>query len=202
MNDLLLLILSSPSGAGKTTLSRRLLEDFDDFTFSVSHTTRAPRNGEVDGKDYHFVSPDAFQTLIEQHSFAEWAHVHGNVYGTSVSELDRAKAEGKSGILFDVDYQGARQIRATYPEAVGIFILPPSLDELKQRLTRRGSDDAGTISRRFDKAREEIEHYPFFDYLIVNDELEQALSEIKGIIHAERRRRSRMASRAEALLRT
>lgn len=201
-DDLLLLIISSPSGAGKTTLTRRLLQQFPDLTFSVSHTTRKPRPQEVDGKDYHFVDHARFERMIDEGAFAEWAHVHANLYGTSVSELERARAEGKSAIVFDVDYQGARQIKSKFKDAIGLFILPPSMDELERRLRGRASDDEETIQRRFRKAREEIEHYPFFDYLVVNDDLEKAGAQLVGIVHAERSRRWRIAPRAEHLLRT
>lgn len=200
--DPLLFIISSPSGAGKTTLTQRMMRDFPDLTFSVSHTTRKPRANEVDGQDYHFTDADTFRRMVDEGRFAEWAEVHGNFYGTSVSELERAKQEGKSGILFDVDYQGARQIKAKLPEAIGIFILPPSMQELERRLRGRASDDDATIARRFAKAKEEIEHYPFFDYIVRNDELQRALAELYGIVHAERCRRHRMAMAAETLLRT
>ena len=191
---LVLVIISSPSGAGKTTLTHRLLQEFPELTFSVSHTTRAPRANEVDGQDYHFVDES------DDGSFAEWAEVHGNLYGTSVSEIDRARADGKQGLLFDVDYQGARQIKEKLPEAVGVFILPPSMDELRRRLDGRGSDDESSRRRRFEKAREEIEHYPFFDYMIVNDDLQQALAELRGIVLAEGCRQWRVAPKAESLL--
>jgi guanylate kinase len=198
--DLVLLIVSSPSGAGKTTLTRRLLQEFPEFRFSVSHTTRKPRANEVDGQDYHFVSEEAFRKVIDEHGFAEWAEVHGNLYGTSVAEIDLARAAGKSGVLFDVDYQGARQIKEKFPEAIGVFILPPSMDELRHRLDKRGSDDAASRQLRFDRAREEIGHYPFFDYMIVNDELQRALAELRSIVLAEGCRQRRVAATAEALL--
>ncbi len=196
----MLFIVSSPSGAGKTTLTHRLLQDFPDLGFSVSHTTREPRANEVNGQDYHFVSEDEFRALAEQEQFAELAEVHGHRYGTSVGELDRAKASGKNGILFDVDYQGARQLKAKFPDAVAVFILPPSMDELKRRLEGRGLDDEETMRRRFAKAKEEIEHYSIFDYVVVNDDLQQALSELRSIIRAERCRSWRHADRAESLL--
>jgi len=198
--DLILLIVSSPSGAGKTTLTRRLLQEFSEFRFSVSHTTRRPRANEVDGQDYHFVDEKAFRDLIDENGFAEWAEVHGNLYGTSVTEIDLARAAGNSGVLFDVDYQGARQIKEKFPHAIGVFILPPSMEELRRRLEGRGSDDADSRRLRFDKAREEIGHYPFFDYMIVNDELQRALTELRGIVLAEGCRQWRVAAKAEALL--
>ncbi len=198
--DLILLIISSPSGAGKTTLTHRLLQEFPELRFSVSHTTRQPRANEVDGQDYHFVSETAFREVLDQDGFAEWAEVHGNLYGTSVAEIERARANGKAGLLFDVDYQGARQIKEKFPHATGVFILPPSMDELRRRLDGRGSDDQATRDRRFKKAREEIEHYPFFDYMIVNDDLQQALAELRGIVLAEGCRQWRVAAKAERLL--
>jgi guanylate kinase len=198
--DLILLIISSPSGAGKTTLTHRLLQEFSDFRFSVSHTTRQPRANEVDGQDYHFVDEKAFRDIIDENGFAEWAEVHGNLYGTSVTEIALARAAGKSGVLFDVDYQGARQIKEKFPHAIGVFILPPSMEELRRRLDGRGSDDADSRRRRFDKAREEIGHYPFFDYMIVNDELQRALTELRGIVLAEGCKQWRVAARAESLL--
>lgn len=198
--DLVLLIISSPSGAGKTTLTHRLLQEFPELRFSVSHTTRQPRANEVDGQDYHFVDDQTFQKLVDEGSFAEWAEVHGHRYGTSVAEITKARVSHKHGVLFDVDYQGARQIKEKFPEAVGVFILPPSMEELRRRLDGRGSDDEESRRLRFRKAREEIEHYPFFDYMIVNDELQQALAELRGIVLAEGCRQWRVAARAEALL--
>ena len=198
--DLILLIISSPSGAGKTTLTHRLLQEFPELRFSVSHTTRKPRPNEVDGQDYHFVSEKAFREVLDEDGFAEWAEVHGNLYGTSVSEIERARTAGKAGLLFDVDYQGARQIKEKFPHAVGVFILPPSMEELRRRLEGRGSDDAESRKRRFDKAREEIEHYPVFDYLSVNDDLQRARAQLRGIVLAEGCRQWRAAPKAEALL--
>ncbi|MEM9071802.1 MAG: guanylate kinase [Myxococcota bacterium] len=202
MDDLLLLIISSPSGAGKTTLTHRLLRDRkDELMFSVSHTTRQPRPNEVNGQDYHFTDETAFRAAIERGEFAEWAEVHGNLYGTAVSEIARAKEAKKRVLLFDVDYQGARQIRATFPGAIGVFILPPSLTELRRRLESRGTETPESLERRFHKAKEEIEHYSLFDYMIINDDLQQALAELNGIIHAELCRRHRQARRAEQMLR-
>jgi guanylate kinase len=200
-DDLQLLIISSPSGAGKTTLTRRLLAAFPHFVFSVSHTTRPPRPSEIDGADYHFTTPEEFTRLRDAGAFAEWAEVHGNLYGTSVSEIERARELGKEGILFDIDYQGARQIKAKLPAATAVFILPPSLGELERRLRGRGSDDDATIARRLAKARAEIEHYGFFDYVVVNDDLDRATDDLHGIVRAERCRRHRLAMRAEELLR-
>jgi guanylate kinase len=199
--DLLLLTICSPSGAGKTTLTRELLRTFREFTFSVSCTTRKAREAEVDGRDYFFISREEFERRIEADAFVEWAEVHGNLYGTSRSELDRARTEGKVGIVFDVDYQGARQIKAQLPSAVGVFILPPSLDELSRRLRGRATDDEATIQRRFAKAKLEIEHYRLFDYVIVNDDLEKAFARLRSVVYAESSRCSRLAVSAERLLR-
>jgi guanylate kinase len=201
VDDLLLLIISSPSGAGKTTLTRDLLEYFGDFTFSVSHTTRKPRANERDGKDYYFVDRARFEDLVKQEAFIEWAEVHGNLYGTSVAEIERARTEDRRGIVFDVDYQGARQIRAVCPDAVSVFVLPPSMDELRRRLRGRASDDDAAIERRYNNARAEIEHYGLFDYVLVNDELEKTKLGMRSIVSAERMRRKRMARTAEELLR-
>lgn len=200
MSDLLLLILSSPSGAGKTTLQQYLLQTLPELTFSVSHTTRAPRKGEESGRDYHFVDRAAFERMRDAGAFVEWAEVHGNLYGTSLAELDRARAEKREGIVFDIDYQGARQIKAKLPEAVSVFVLPPSVEELRRRLEARRTDASDVIDRRLKKATEEIEHYGFFDYLVVNDDLDAAKRAVVGIAEAERHRRFRLAHRAEALL--
>lgn len=201
VDDLLLLIISSPSGAGKTTLTRDLLEHFGDLTFSVSHTTRKPRSTETDGRDYYFVARNRFDQLVESHAFVEWAEVHGNFYGTSLAEIERARSEHKRGVVFDVDYQGARQIRAVRPDAISVFVLPPSMEELRQRLRGRASDDENTIERRFNNARDEIAQYGLFDYVVVNDDLERAKLRMRSIVEAERTRRVRMAPLAEQLLR-
>jgi guanylate kinase len=201
VDDLLLLIISSPSGAGKTTLTRDLLAYFSDLTFSVSHTTRRPRANEKDGHDYHFVTRAQFDELVGRRDFVEWAEVHGNFYGTAVAELERAQREHRRGVVFDVDYQGARQIRAVRPDAISVFVLPPSMDELRRRLRARASDDESVIERRFKNARAEIEHYGLFDYVIVNDDLEQTKLRLRSIVEAERATRPRMAMHAEELLR-
>jgi guanylate kinase len=200
-SDLLLLTICSPSGAGKTTLTRELLRSFSRLTFSVSCTTRKPRVTEVDGRDYFFIDKEEFQKRVAAGAFIEWAEVHGNFYGTSISELARARSEGKAGIVFDVDYQGARQIKAQLSSAVGVFILPPSMEELARRLRGRATDDEPTILRRFSKAKMEIENYRLFDYIIVNDDLEKSQARLRSIVYAEASRCSRMAPSAERLLR-
>lgn len=194
----LLFIVSSPSGAGKTTLTTRLRQAIPELRFSVSHTTRTPRAGEQDGREYHFVDRAAFEQLVERDGFLEWAEVHGNLYGTSRAEVDRASAA--RGIIFDIDHQGARQIKSVAPDAVAVFILPPSMDTLLERLRGRASDDEETVQRRFRIARAEIAHYGLFDYALVNDDLTQATEQLVAIFRAEECRRTRMARAAERLL--
>jgi len=202
VDGFLLLVLSSPSGAGKTTLTRRIQQSFPDLFFSVSHTTRPPRANEVDGKDYHFVDRAAFERRADEGAFLEWAEVHGNLYGTGLSEIDRARrAPACTGMIFDIDYQGARQIRAKQPDVVSVFILPPSMDELLKRLRGRASETEDVVQKRFEVARREIEHYGFFDYLVVNDQLDAAFDNLRAVILAERSKRWRRADLAETLLR-
>jgi guanylate kinase len=200
--DFVPLIVSSASGAGKTTLTRMLLEKYPDLRFSVSHTTRAPRKNEINGRDYHFVTREVFEGLVRDEAFLEWAEVHGNLYGTSISEVDRAHATPAcSGLIFDVDFQGARQICAKREDVVTVFILPPSLEELESRLRGRASETEESFLCRFKAARREIDHYALFDYLVVNDNLSSAFTELEAIVLAERARRSRRALLAETLLR-
>jgi guanylate kinase len=202
-DDFLLLILSSPSGAGKTTLTRKLLDCHPELRFSVSHTTRPPRASEIDGRDYHFVDREQFLALIDQHAFLEWAEVHGNLYGTSKAEVDRARAtQGCAGMVFDIDYQGARQIRAKVSDAVAAFVVPPSMPELERRLRGRASEAEDAVQRRFAVAKREIEHYALFDYVVVNEEVDRAFDELRSIVLAERARRARRAPLVESLLRT
>ena len=201
--DFILLILSSPSGAGKTTLTRMLLSQCPELLFSVSHTTRAPRNNEVNGRDYHFVDRKRFLELVSAGAFLEWAEVHGHLYGTSTAEIDRARAtEGCNGMIFDIDYQGARQIRSKVPDVTAVFILPPSMRELERRLRGRASDAEHAVKARFAAAQREIEHYAIFDYVVVNDQLDQAFDELRSIAVAEHAKRQLRAAVAESLLRT
>lgn len=192
------LIISSPSGAGKTTLTGRLLSQVTGLAFSVSHTTRAPRSSEQDGREYHFVDRNTFAQLIEQGEFLEWAEVHGNLYGTSKREL--TKNQHLRGIIFDIDHQGARQIKCAEPDAVAIFILPPSMSILEQRLRGRASEDEATVQARFQVATREIEHYGLFDYVLVNDDIDEATIKLTSIFRAEECRRQRAARLAEQLL--
>lgn len=200
--DFLLLVLSSPSGAGKTTLTRKLLADCTTLRFSVSHTTRSPRANEIDGRDYHFVDRARFQELVARGAFLEWAEVHGNLYGTSVAEIERAQATaGCTGLIFDIDYQGARQIKAKVEDVTTVFVLPPSMLELERRLRGRASETEEAVQRRFAAARLEIEHYALFDFLVVNDDLSRAFDELRSIVVAERARRRHRCALAESLLR-
>ena len=199
-SDPLPLIVSSPSGAGKTTLTARLRERIPQLLFSVSHTTRHPRTTEQDGREYHFVPRVQFERMIAAEQFLEWAHVFGNLYGTAHSELDRARNAGARGIIFDVDHQGARQIKSMRPDVVTVFILPPSMDALRARLRGRASEDEATVQRRYSAALDEIAHYGMFDYVLVNDELDTATEQLVAIFRAEECRRQRAARVAEALL--
>jgi guanylate kinase len=192
------LIVSSPSGAGKTTLTNALRARVSGVNFSVSHTTRKPRASEQHGREYYFVDREEFQRLIEADAFLEWALVHGNFYGTSRNEVLRAG--GCRALLFDVDYQGARQIRCAEPDAVTVFILPPDMPTLERRLRGRASEDESAVQRRFQAAKDEIAHYGFFDYVLVNDDLERAIEQLISVLLAEECRRKRGAPRAEQLL--
>jgi guanylate kinase len=186
-----LLIVASPSGAGKTSLCRRLMADHGGLELSVSMTTRPVRPGEQPGRDYHFVDEAEFQRLIEADAFLEWANVHGNLYGSPRAPVDRALAEGRD-VLFDIDWQGAREVaRRCKEDAVRVFILPPSLEELRRRLVTRSQDAEDVIDRRIRNAKGEIEHADEFDYVLVNDDFDRSYAELAHIYHAERSRRFR-----------
>lgn len=182
------IIISSPSGAGKTTLSKMLLEDrtLGRYCFSVSHTTRTPRQGEVHGRDYYFVDQSAFMGMVRRGEFAEHARVHGNSYGTSLREIRRLKARGCDGIIFDIDYQGARQIKRKLPQALAVFILPPSITELRRRLRKRGTENKKSLEIRLKNAIREIRQYGIFDYVILNDKLLKAYGDLATVIRAHR----------------
>jgi guanylate kinase len=195
----LLVVISAPSGTGKTTLTHMLLKEFPNMEFSVSYTTRPPRPGEVNGKDYFFVDRETFERMIEEGDFLEWAEVYGNLYGTSKSQVLKALNEGKD-IILDIDTQGALQVKKNFPEAVLIFVLPPSLSELERRLRRRGTDDEETIERRLRVAREEIKRAPLYDYIVVNDVLEIAFENLKSIIRAEKCKTERLAEQFEKVV--
>ncbi len=189
MNKSNLFILSAASGTGKTSLARALAERLPDVALSISHTTRPPRPGERHGEHYYFVSPEAFEAMAARGEFLEHAHVFGHRYGTARKVVEDLLARGKR-IVFDIDWQGARAIKRVWPQAVSIFLLPPSRAALEQRLKNRGQDAPAVIARRMQAAIEEMRHYPEFDYVVVNDDFEQALSDLKAIIEgrAERRR--------------
>ncbi len=187
----LLLVMSSPSGAGKTTLARRLLASDPNIAMSVSVTTRAPRPGEVDGRDYHFITHEEFARLRDRGDLLEYAEVFGNFYGTPKRPVADALQEGRD-VLFDIDWQGTQQLGAVMEEdLVRIFILPPSADELRERLIRRAQDSASTVAKRMAKAADEISHWPEYDYVIVNENADRASAEIDAILTAERLRRRR-----------
>jgi guanylate kinase len=188
----LLLVLSAPSGTGKTTLARRFVEAHPEAEFSISMTTREPRGAERDGVDYHFVDALTFQRMIERDEFVEWAEVHGNFYGSPRSGVDRAFKTGGIAV-FDIDVQGGCSIQRGYPEAVLVFVLPPSMAELERRLRERGTESEDSIRRRMLAARSELElGARAYDYLVVNDSVEQAYAELESIVTAERCRRGRV----------
>jgi guanylate kinase len=181
----ILIVLSAPSGAGKTSLCKAAMERLADLTHSVSYTTRSPRPGEVHGRDYSFVEEETFERMIEEGEFVEWARVHGNLYGTSRSVLQEIQRQG-SDVILDIDAQGARTLMARKElEAVFVFVVTPTFAELERRLRQRGADSEEEIQRRLNKAREEIAEFESYDYLLVNDDFEQALKELIAILHAE-----------------
>ena len=180
-----LFIVTAPSGAGKTSLVKALVESTDALCVSISHTTRAPREAEVDGVNYNFVSQEQFFAMREAQEFFESAEVYGNFYGTSKTWVN-AQLEAGTDVILEIDWQGARQVREQHPEACSIFILPPSLSALTERLTGRGQDDADTIARRMQQAVDEISHVEEADYIVVNDNFDKALSELRGLVLAQR----------------
>lgn len=195
-----LFIACGPSGVGKTSLGRRLRQAHPQLTLSVSYTTRAARAGEVDGKDYHFVDEARFMRMRDNGEFAEWAKVHGNFYATPRSEITQAFAR-KEDVFFDVDYQGALQLQAAFPtESVSVLIAPPSLELLERRLRGRATDDEATIARRLDAALHELEQHGTCDYILINDDFEQAYQEFEHIYLAARKRGYLWVKAIEALL--
>lgn len=195
-----LLVVSSPSGAGKTTLCNRLRGEFSGLGFSISYTTRAPRRGEVQGRDYFFVEPRDFEQMIARDELAEYALVHGNHYGTSSAQVREALGRGRD-LLFDVDFQGGRRLQQKFADdIVLVFILPPSLGELERRLRSRGTDAPEVIERRLRMAIEEIRHYRDYDYVIVNDDLDRAYDALRAVYVAERSRTVRQRRAADAVI--
>lgn len=202
-NSGILFIVSAPSGAGKTTLCRMAVDYFSDLRHSISYTTRLPRDGEQNGVDYHFVSKEIFQGMIERGEFLEWAEVHGNRYGTSLNDIQLLLKNGLD-IILDIDVQGARQVKKQLsvkndPLAVFVFILPPSLEACEQRIRNRGKDNHETILSRLENAKSEIKELVWYDYLIINENIEDAFERLKSIIMAEKSRREIMTAQVKKL---
>ena len=174
-------IIAAPSGCGKTSLVKALIENSDNLSVSVSHTTRKARKGEIDGENYHFASKETFEKMISNKEFVEYAEVFGNMYGTSKKNI-KETLDSNIDIILEIDWQGARQVRKNIPEAVCIFILPPSKEALLERLINRGQDDEVTISKRMENSEREMSHFNEFNYLIINDQFDSALSNLKAII--------------------
>ena len=195
-----LFIVSAPSGAGKTTLVSRLIADDPAVVHSISYTTRAPRPGEQEGREYHFVDVKGFLGMRERGEFLEWAEVHGNFYGTSRLWLEARMREG-TDVLLEIDWQGAQQVRKLFPQAVGIFILPPSIDELERRLRGRGSDSEDVIARRVAAALGEMRHVGEFDFVIINKDLDVALDDLKAAVRSARLRFARQRARQPEVFR-
>ncbi|WP_297479594.1 guanylate kinase [Ferrovum sp.] len=194
-----LFIVTAPSGAGKSSLIAALLKQDPRVRLSVSHTTRAPRQGEIDGQDYHFVSRTTFSTLRTENQFLEWAEVYGNFYGTARRSLEDLQNRGFDVIL-EIDWQGARQVRQFYPESLGIFILPPSLETLRHRLQGRGKDDPETIEKRLSLAQDDLSHENEFEYAIINADFDEALRDLAAVLRAARCRRACQYPRYASLL--
>jgi len=194
-----LFIISAPSGAGKTSLVRALLQSGLDLSLSISHTTRPPRSEEVNGRDYHFVSEETFRQMLAGGEFLENAEVYGNLYGTSQKWINEAMSSGQD-IILEIDCQGAKQIHQIFPQSIGIFILPPSADALAIRLKTRAQDNPEVIQKRLAAAREEVSHISEFDYVIINSKLEDALSDLVCIISAERLKKERQLVKHHSLI--
>ena len=187
----LMFILSSPSGAGKTTISRMLLEADEEIRLSVSVTTRPPRPGEIDGTHYYFVDDAEFDRMVDEDDFYEWAHVFGHRYGTPKGRIRSALKEGQD-FLFDIDWQGTQQLyQKDRQDVVSVFILPPSLDELRRRLESRAQDSADVIDARMDRARGEISHWAEYEYVVINDDVDACFEKVRAILEAERMERTR-----------
>jgi guanylate kinase len=195
----ILFVVSSPSGGGKGTLIQRVLQQVPNLAYSVSFTTRAPRNGEVNGREYFFVTPEKFKEMIAANEFFEWAEVHGKLYGTARQQVVDEISSGRD-IVLEVDVQGAASVRALMADAVSIFILPPSFQVLKQRLEARGTDSPAELDLRLRNAPTELKDYSTFQYVIINDELDRAANQMTAIVHAERARLSRHEARIKQVV--
>lgn len=194
-----LYVVAAPSGGGKTSLVRALLDDVENIAVSVSHTTRPKRPNETEGQDYYFIDDDKFNKMLKNNEFVEHATVFGHSYGTSKAQIENRLNQGID-MLFDIDWQGARQLTQLFERVETVFILPPSLETLHERLTNRGQDKAKTITERMNEAKEEMSHYQEFDYLIINNAFDAALNELKSIVYANRLRQSSQAIRHQKLL--
>lgn len=197
----MLIVVSSPSGGGKGTLIRRVLKTVPQLGYSVSFTTRAPREGERHGRDYFFISAEVFQTMVDAGGFLEWALVHGHLYGTGREQVARELSEGRD-IILEIDVQGAASVRRLVADAVSVFILPPSFETLRSRLISRGTENDAELALRLSNACVEVEHYSEFDYVVINDQADRAAAQLASIIYAERARRERQERNVTHVLKT
>ncbi|MBW2636771.1 MAG: guanylate kinase [Deltaproteobacteria bacterium] len=195
----ILIVVSAPSGAGKTTICQEVLKIVPDLRFSISCTTREPRKGEIDGSDYHFISREQFEERISGGDFIEWAENHGHLYGTLKNDVDGMVQKGHD-VLFDVDPRGATELKSQYNNAVFVFILPPSIDILKERLKKRGSEKDAMMKARFERAAKEIKEVVWYDYAIFNDIIDESVDVLKSIYKAEKNRRERLKNRIENII--
>jgi guanylate kinase len=195
----ILFVVSSPSGGGKGTLIQRVLKQVPNLSYSVSFTTRPPRNGELNGREYFFVTTEMFESMVARGDFLEWAHVHGKLYGTARQQVVREVSEGRD-IILEVDVQGAASVRSLMADSVSIFILPPSFQVLKQRLQARGTDSPEELDLRLRNAPLELKDYSAFQYVILNDDLERAANQMTAIVHAERARLSRQEAKVKRVV--
>ena len=194
-----LIVISAPSGTGKTTVVKRILREVEDIEFSISYTTRKPRIGEVDGKDYFFVDESTFKNMIDEDEFLEWANVYGNLYGTSKSFVEKILSSGKD-VLLDIDTQGGKNVKKSSDDAILIFLMPPSLEELEHRLKNRKTDSPEVISKRLKIAKNELLEYKFYDFTVINDILDEAVKNIENIIKAMRFRTKNIKSILENII--
>jgi guanylate kinase len=195
----LLIVVSAPSGTGKTTICKEVLKIVPELRFSISCTTREPRKGEIDGRDYHFISREEFETRLSRGDFIEWAENHGHLYGTLKKDVDGLVQKGHD-VLFDVDPRGAKELKSQYNNAVFVFILPPSIDILKERLKKRGSEKDAMMKARFERAFKEVREVVWYDYAIFNDIIDESVDVLKSIYKAEKNRRERLKNRIDNII--